>query len=601
MGDFAFQTAIFDAAGKLQGSIRTIDDAMYNRAITPLPNGVYAVAYRQAEYNKLAFFGHDGAPVTPETFGAATDDLRGITGLSNGSVLSVAMSYSTPTSTTITAYLRGANGQTKTIALAEFESSSDMVEVITLANSNVVVVWCEDNALKARIVTAQGNVLGGEITLHQATSGSLEELKIEALPEGGFATAFVNRSSVEGVGTDVYLGIYSATGATIEAPSAVGRTTGSQSIPSIAVMKDGRFVVGWNDMEGQAMHFQAYDPRTKGVSVSGDDASDRFTGTGFDDALRGGGGADRLLGEGGNDILNGELGGDLMFGGSGNDTYYVDSLDDRIVEWANSGVDHVFAEVSQDLWDEVENLTASGAGAIILNGNELSNRITGNAGRNTLDGRAGNDALDGGAGADQMTGGMGDDAFYVDDTGDQVMEAQGGGLDMVYTDVSFTLSASQEIETLTAVGGAAVALKGNYLANAVAGNSAANKLWGGLGNDQLTGELGKDIFVFDTKAHKSTNKDRIVDFNVKDDTIWLDNKVFSKLGKKGSETKPVQLKEDFFVTGTKAKDKNDTIIYDKKKGVLLYDADGSGSKVKAVEVATLSKNLKLTEKDFFVI
>ena len=35
-------------------------------------------------------------------------------------------------------------------------------------------------------------------------------------------------------------------------------------------------------------------------------------------------------------------------------------------------------------------------------------------------------------------------------------------------------------------------------------------------------------------------------------------------------------------------------------GPLSYDADGSGSK-KAVEIATLSKKLAMTYKDFFVI
>ena len=62
----------------------------------------------------------------------------------------------------------------------------------------------------------------------------------------------------------------------------------------------------------------------------------------------------------------------------------------------------------------------------------------------------------------------------------------------------------------------------------------------------------------------------------------------------------MQLKKDFFVVGSKAKDKNDYIVYDKAKGVLSYDADGSG-KVKQVEFTGLSRNLKLTEKDFFVI
>ena len=37
------------------------------------------------------------------------------------------------------------------------------------------------------------------------------------------------------------------------------------------------------------------------------------------------------------------------------------------------------------------------------------------------------------------------------------------------------------------------------------------------------------------------------------------------------------LEKDFFVVGAKAKDKNDYVIYDKAKGILYYDADGSGA------------------------
>ncbi|MEE1658135.1 Ig-like domain-containing protein [Microvirga sp. CF3062] len=141
---------------------------------------------------------------------------------------------------------------------------------------------------------------------------------------------------------------------------------------------------------------------------------------------------------------------------------------------------------------------------------------------------------------------------------------------------------------------------GSSSADILRGGSGRDALWGGLGNDQLTGGSGKDIFVFDSKANKSTNKDKIVDFNVKDDSLWLDNMVFTKIGKFGSKMKPVQLKKDFFVAGSAAKDKNDYLIYDSKKGMLSYDADGSG-KGKAVEIATLSKKLAMTYKDFFVI
>ena len=126
------------------------------------------------------------------------------------------------------------------------------------------------------------------------------------------------------------------------------------------------------------------------------------------------------------------------------------------------------------------------------------------------------------------------------------------------------------------------------------GGAGNDTLGGGLGNDVLTGGSGKDVFVFNTKLNKSSNVDTIKGFSVKDDTIRLENAIFKKLSKTGT------LKKDFFTIGTKAKDKNDFIIYDNKKGCLYYDADGSG-KGAAILFAKLDKGLKMTAADFFVI
>ena len=106
------------------------------------------------------------------------------------------------------------------------------------------------------------------------------------------------------------------------------------------------------------------------------------------------------------------------------------------------------------------------------------------------------------------------------------------------------------------------------------GNNSANRLNGSKGKDTLTGLAGRDIFAFNTKLDRY--KDTITDFNVRDDTIWLDNSIFKKLGGKGSEKSPAKLKSSFFKIGTKATDKDDYLIYNKSKGTLSYDADGSG-------------------------
>jgi Ca2+-binding RTX toxin-like protein len=143
-------------------------------------------------------------------------------------------------------------------------------------------------------------------------------------------------------------------------------------------------------------------------------------------------------------------------------------------------------------------------------------------------------------------------------------------------------------------------IKGNSGNDKIWGGAGNDKIWGGAGNDILTGSGGKDVFVFHTKPNKTANKDTITDFNVKYDTLWLDNAVFKKLSTTGTGSNPAKLNEGFFTIGSKAKDKNDYIVYNNKTGVLSYDADGSG-KGKALECAQLAKNLKMTAADFFII
>ncbi|MGO4526828.1 cadherin domain-containing protein [Microvirga sp. 2MCAF35] len=131
------------------------------------------------------------------------------------------------------------------------------------------------------------------------------------------------------------------------------------------------------------------------------------------------------------------------------------------------------------------------------------------------------------------------------------------------------------------------------------GEAGDDTLYGGLGKDSLKGDAGKDVFVFDAKLSKTNalnkkqNLDRISDFVVADDTIHLAKSVFSRITKKGV------LKKGEFYVGTKAHDRDDHVIYNKKTGALSYDADGNGAK-EAIQFAALPKNLKMTNADFLV-
>jgi len=151
------------------------------------------------------------------------------------------------------------------------------------------------------------------------------------------------------------------------------------------------------------------------------------------------------------------------------------------VEAAAAGTDTVYSTISYVLGDNLENLTLQGSAAINATGNSKNNLLVGNAAANVING---------GAGADRMGGGGGDDTFYVDNSGDQVIEYVSAGIDTVYSTISHTLA--DNVETLRLLGSASINATGNALNNVLAGNTGANTLTGGAGNDKLYGGKGAD-------------------------------------------------------------------------------------------------------------
>lgn len=197
-------------------------------------------------------------------------------------------------------------------------------------------------------------------------------------------------------------------------------------------------------------------PGRTGMFLTGADADDRLTGSYGDDTLQGGAG---------DDVLTGAGGADLMIGGLGDDLYYVDNVNDVIIEAPGGGLDTVGSSIDYTLGSNLENLRLSKTAAIGV-GNELANRITaadsnaslkGMAGDDTLIGRTGNDTLSGGTGSDKLYGNAGDDSLS-------------GG----------------------------------------AGNDV---LLGGLGSDTLAGGAGADRFSYTAKDINTGDVDLIVDFS----------------------------------------------------------------------------------------
>jgi Ca2+-binding RTX toxin-like protein len=129
------------------------------------------------------------------------------------------------------------------------------------------------------------------------------------------------------------------------------------------------------------------------------------------------------------------------------------------------------------------------------------------------------------------------------------------------------------------------------------GGAGDDALSGGLGNDLLIGGTGADTFLFITEPNKKTNQETIDDFSSADgDKIALDRDIFTHLGKEG------ELRAKYFDIGKKPENKNDRIVYNDKKGVLLYAEKGSKTdKADWVKFAKVDKGTDLDHSDILLL
>lgn len=332
---------------------------------------------------------------------------------------------------------------------------------------------------------------------------------------------------------------------------------------------------------------------------------EEFRGTQFSDTMVGSSVDETFFGFGGRDTIN---------GGAGIDTIRYDR---DFLRGATKGVNIDLSTGiatdgfgSRDTLASIENIRAT----------DFKDTIVGSSASNFIRAFAGNDSINGGGGADTMRGGLGNDTYFVGSTGDIVDEAAdgGAGTDTVHSTISFNLGNTAVVkggvENLVLLGTANKSGTGNALSNTLTGNTGNNILSGfagndtidgglgndlvngGVGNDILTGGDGLDTFVFSNALNATTNVDTINGFTVADDTIRLENSIFTAIVGTGTLTAAQ------FVTNTtgQAADADDRIIYDSDTGRLLYDSDGDGAGG-SVHFATVGTNLGITASDFFIV
>ena len=287
-----------------------------------------------------------------------------------------------------------------------------------------------------------------------------------------------------------------------------------------------------------------------------------------------------LTGNNGNNILDGGVGNDILAGGRGNDTYIVDSIYDSIVENINEGIEIIQSSVNWTLGANLENLTLIGSGNLSGTGNELNNTIIGNSGNNVLDGGSGVDILDGGSGNDTLIGGLGNDVmkggsgndtYYVNSTGDSIVDTI--GIDTVSSSISWTLGSN--LENLTLTGTDALTGIGNSLKNTIIGNAGNNVLDGFGDKDILTGGAGADTFRFSTRpSFGALTADHIFDFKGSEgDLLQISKSAFGLASNATASLTTVSSASAL----TTALGSTSAFVYDSSNGNLYWNQNGNRS------------------------
>lgn len=323
----------------------------------------------------------------------------------------------------------------------------------------------------------------------------------------------------------------------------------------------GGYYGGWNWVSAGAGDDRVYNVFEGGNDIDLGTGNDFYSSIGFStdpgyyDIVRGYDGNDVFevftfhsdyYGESGNDTFYSSGFNNLFDGGSGTDAISYELQDEDpdlaglgVVVDLRGGYAYTKGTDYEETLVSIENAVGSGA-ADRLYGSSGVNKLWGSTGNDYIYGDAGNDSLYGEGGNDSVLGGSGNDLL--------------------------------------------------------SGGSGNDRLAGGSGVDRLFGNAGADRFLFNTALSASTNVDLIEDFSVADDTIELDNAIFTRFTATGG------ISAGMFVNDTSgvAHDTNDFLIYDRDTGDLFYDSNGSGAGGQVL-FAELDANLSLTYGDFLIV
>ncbi|WP_165493836.1 calcium-binding protein [Azotobacter chroococcum] len=269
-------------------------------------------------------FGADGTPIGAElqvnTTTASNQRVPNIAALAGGGfVVGWASNGQDGSGYGIYAQRFGTNGTpigTELQVNTTTANSQEQPSIAALSDGGFVVTWMSQGqdgsgtGIYAQRYAADGAPLGGELRVNTTTASDQSLPSIAALSDGGFVVTWTSTGQ-DGSGTGIYAQRYTADGAPLGGELRVNATTANtQEQPNIAALADGGFVVTWQsydqDGSGYGIYAQRYDSDGNWLEESR--------------TLLGDGGDNRItLGEG-NERVVGDDGDDTLLGGNGQDT-----------------------------------------------------------------------------------------------------------------------------------------------------------------------------------------------------------------------------------------------------------------------------------------
>ncbi len=200
------------------------------------------------------------------------------------------------------------------------DAEETAVQLAALAGGGFVVAWSgsdgDSAGIRYSVYNSNGGAVkedksGGGIIANTTTAGVQSGPDVAGLKDGGFVVVWQDSQRNGDYGQR-----FDAGGNKVGGEFKVA--SGATSNAVVTGLEDGRFVTGNSDLSGNADVFAAiFDPRDSTISGDGGDnvITSRIDGA----VVKGLGGDDELLGQAGKDVLNGGDGRDRLNGGEGKD------------------------------------------------------------------------------------------------------------------------------------------------------------------------------------------------------------------------------------------------------------------------------------------